>query len=499
MRTIPSSQPTSPVSGQCSPSLPVVDLEVPASPPGSPHLEGLKTQVLDALKSLAEYVNRSDVVTGAEEVEALEREIVHHTDQVAGLLIGYALQQAIESVALQEEIRELLRVCPKRLKNQGRREVCIHPLRGEPVRISTSYFSRQGKKGGRKKSRRGTYPALVVLGLYGHYTPGLAAELSFAATVTSSYDEAQQLLHDRGHSLDRKTLRSVTMSYGARARAAVFAKADRMTESLTGRRVVIATDGGRMRIRQKKKGPKTSKGRHRYHTTWREPKLLIIYVVTEQGKHDRSFAPFLDGTLQGPDAVFWLLAYYLKRLQVHRADQLLFIADGARWIWKRVGALMRAVGCGPEQYAELIDFYHAVEHLGRIANLQPHWTATYRKQWLSLYRRHLLNGAIEKVLAELRCLCWGTRTRQLKTECEYFVKNQGRMNYARLRQQGLPIGSGAIESAVRRVVNLKLKGASSYWLADNAETMLFLRSYLKAGRWQSLKQFAYSAEVPLIS
>jgi hypothetical protein len=57
---------------------------------------------------------------------------------------------------------------------------------------------------------------------------------------------------------------------------------------------------------------------------------------------------------------------------------------------------------------------------------------------------------------------------------------------------GLPIGSGAMESAIRRVVNLRLKGASIYWLRENAEAMLLLRSFYKSGRWNMLRKLSFS-------
>jgi len=60
-------------------------------------------------------------------------------------------------------------------------------------------------------------------------------------------------------------------------------------ETVAGRRVVLSTDGGRIRIRTTKRGPKTAKGRNRYRTDWREPKLLVIYVVDEKGQMDREF------------------------------------------------------------------------------------------------------------------------------------------------------------------------------------------------------------------
>jgi hypothetical protein len=66
------------------------------------------------------------------------------------------------------------------------------------------------------------------------------------------------------------------------------------------------------------------------------------------------------------------------------------------------------------------------------------------------------------------------------------------MQYAEIASLQLPIGSGSIESAVRRVINLRLKGASIYWRRENAEVMLTLRSFYKSGRWNLLKDMANS-------
>jgi hypothetical protein len=58
------------------------------------------------------------------------------------------------------------------------------------------------------------------------------------------------------------------------------------------------------------------------------------------------------------------------------------------------------------------------------------------------------------------------------------------MKYRQFRKQGVALGSGAIESAVRRVVNLRLKGNGMLWEVDNAEAMLVLRSAVLTGRWE---------------
>src|SRR5881227_4237246 len=107
----------------------------------------------------------------------------------------------------------------------------------------------------------------------------------------------------------------------------------------------------------------------------RPPKVLLVYVVDAEGKREASFAPFIDATLKGPDAVFALLRSYLQRLEITQADQVLFIADGAPWIWKRVPLLMQALGLAAEQVHELLDFYHAVQHLGQVVTLRKDWNA----------------------------------------------------------------------------------------------------------------------------
>jgi len=256
--------------------------------------------------------------------------------------------------------------------------------------------------------------------------------------------------------------------------------------------VVISTDGGRIRLRETKRGPKTKKGRRRYTGAWREPKVLIIYVVDAEGKRESSFAPVIDGTLKGPEAVFALLRSYLQRLGITQADQVLFIADGAPWIWKRVPLLVQALGLAADQVHEVLDFYHAAEHLGKVSALRKDWSAKVRSRWRNQQRRLLLGGELQRVIDAVRELCRGRNSKSIRTHRDYFIKNQSRMAYAKLLGMKLPIGSGAIESTVRRVVNLRLKGASLFWCRGSAEAILMLRSYYKAGRWNLLKGMATS-------
>jgi hypothetical protein len=320
----------------------------------------------------------------------------------------------------------------------------------------------------------------------------LAAEVSLLAAMLGSLAEAQDVLAHRGVALDTKTIRTIAYRYAARARLVQQVERTVFEDTVAGRRVVISSDGGRLRLRETKRGPRTKKGRRRYTGAWREPKGLLVDVVDAEGRREARFVPVMDATLKGPDAVFALLRPYLQRLDITQADHVLFIADGAPWIWKRVPLLVQALGLAAEQVHELLDFYHAVQHLGQVAALRKDWSAKARTRWRTQQRRLLLQGQVEQVIAAVQGLCRGRNSKAMRTQRDYFIKNQSRMAYATLMAMKLPIGSGAIESAVRRVINLRLKGPSLFWCRASAEAILLLRSYYKAGQWKMLKQMATS-------
>jgi hypothetical protein len=444
-------------------------------------------EVLDELRQMQQS---PQLVTSPDELEALEREIRQRTDRLGSLLVGQHLQQALDSDAFQAEQEQLVRQWPKPLKNDGKVTVMVRTVQGLAVPVRLTYYRRQGRRAGKRDA--GVYAGLVLLGIYDRCTPALASEVSLLAAMLGSLAEAQDVLAARGVEWDTKTVRLIAYRYAARARLAQQIERTAFEDTVAGRRVVISSDGGRLRLRETKRGPQTKKGRRRYTGAWREPKVLIVSVVDAEGKQESRFAPFIDATLQGPDAVFALLRTYLQRLEIPLADHVLFIADGAPWIWKRVPLLVQALGLGTAQGHELLDFYHAVHHLGQGAALRKDWRAKARTRWRTHQRRLLMRGEVDQVITAVRDLCRGRKSQAIRKHREYFIKNQHRMAYAQLMALQLPIGSGAIESAVRRVVNLRLKGPSLFWCRASAEAILLLRSYYKAGRWNMLKRMATS-------
>jgi len=380
------------------------------------------------------------------------------------------------------------------MKSEGFIWITIKTLHGTKVKIAVRYYRRHLKNRRKNKKYPIVYAGLILLGIHDRCTSGLVSQVGQLTATLASLDEARAVLQEQGVKLDKKTIRNIAYRLADRARITQQMGLHKFEGNLGGRRIAISIDGGRIRIREKKRGAKTAKGRNRYKGAWREPKLFIIYAINDEGKIDKSYMPYMDALIRSPDVLFKLLYNYLNQLNIQDADKVLFVADGATWIWNRTQALANKLKLKSDQYYEALDFYHAVEHLGKVASLRSGWDSKKKKAWIKKHRRLLTEGKVEQVILSIKEICRGRNSKKLRTERDYFEKNKKRMQYDKLKSLNLPIGSGAVESAIRRVVNLRLKGPSIFWNKENAEAVLMLRSYYKAGRWNLLKSMANSTE-----
>ena len=104
------------------------------------------------------------------------------------------------------------------------------------------------------------------------------------------------------------------------------------------------------------------------------------------------------------------------------------------------------------------------------------------KQW----RDWLWQGDLEALHQSLCETLRGRKKVQALNKWDnYFARNQKRLQYARFRELTVPCGSGCVESAIRRVINLRLKAPGTFWTPEMAECFLFLRSQLLSGRWDT--------------
>jgi hypothetical protein len=377
--------------------------------------------------------------------------------------------------------------------SKGFKDTSVTLLGGNSYSVRTQYLLPPSK--GRRTHRRsgvGLWPCLVALGIWWQSSPALASEIARQIADSCSFRDGLEALKRRGIDLGYKRTLALYQKFSQRTAEQRDAWVKEMVNAgrsgtglVKGKTVLVSTDGGRCRERLAKGGRRRANGHHCYNTPWREPKEIVIYVLDDEGRPDRRWLPIYDGTMGDCDDVFMMLWAYLAALGVHEAKQVIFVADGAKWIWQRTLLLWAAVGLDPEKVVEVVDWYHAVETLHTIAKA-CRWGESRRKAWVRKVQGYLYKGDAERVVTEIEALAIGRRAKAILEHRDYFQRNSRRMRYQSLREHKLPMGSGAMESAVRRVINLKLKSPGKFWLLVNAEATLHLRSHLKAGHWDHL-------------
>src|SRR5215211_3451980 len=183
-----------------------------------------------------------------------------------------------------------------------------------------------------------------------------------------------------------------------------------------------------------------------------------------------------------------LLIGYLRLLGAASADVVEFIADGAEWIWKRVERLRTLAEIPAAKLVEVLDFYHASQYLSETIATSRHLPQAQRRALYKRLRhalRHQADG-VEVVMEALRTLVTQQRGKAIPRALRYLEVHTHRMRYVTLDAYKLPIGSGQVESAVRRVINLRFKAPGSFWTETTVSGLMHLRAAFKAGRWDEV-------------
>ena len=376
----------------------------------------------------------------------------------------------------------------------------VRLLGGLLLWVTTLYCGPASRTGqGRGREGGGLYPELAGLGFQEGTSAALASLVARTTALLPSYAVANRELAQRGLNLDIKVVHRIATQVGAatlaqRSRELLKYRAGHVPvgKEFAGRRLGVFVDGGRARIRRvtrKQRGRgKRKQQKRRYQADWREPKLLIIYEMDERGRMVPESRPVIDGTFGGPDALLELLAFHLHRLGAAGAQAVSLGADGAPWFWDRLDWLVQRVGLRASRVTRTLDWCHGVHHIS-LALEQLLQDQGVRKRVFKKLRKWLRGGSWLKVTGELTGLAFAQGLpldHAVWTPIQYLEKHgeAGHLDYARFRRRGLPSGSGAIESAIRRVINLRLKGNSISWLEENAEAMLVVRANVLSNRWE---------------
>ncbi len=158
--------------------------------------------------------------------------------------------------------------------------------------------------------------------------------------------------------------------------------------------------------------------------------------------------------------------------------EIVVLGDGAHWIWELAAAHFG------DQRTEILDYWHATEHVWALARALAPGDEDAAGAWAAAWCADLLDHGPAPFLAELRACAPPTAAADevLRVERGDFARNAPRMQYPTYRARGLPIGSGAVESAAKHVVQARMKRAGMRWGHRGGEAVVSLCAYRASRR-----------------
>ena len=237
--------------------------------------------------------------------------------------------------------------------------------------------------------------------------------------------------------------------------------------------LIIAADGVTVPFRPQLKTPKGK-------IVWREVKIALLArlekLQTKAGKSaTRLRQRIMVAVLGDIDDLKTRLQLETLRQGIKTAAQVVWISDGARGFWR----LYRE--CFAEHAIGIIDFYHAVQHLWQAATPYEDGNPARTPQiWFDRMRHQLRHGFGKRIIKELDWLSKSKNTAEvtkpiLRQVRDHLKTHINHIQYRQFKKQGLPIGSGMVESACKWLIQQRFKGTGMRWSENGFNHLLHLR------------------------
>jgi len=329
----------------------------------------------------------------------------------------------------------------------------------------------------RVRLRDGSYPLDEALGLQGRHGWTLwVQEAASLLACEKGFESSSDLMHRLlDIAMSPPALEQVAESAGKRA-LAMDQEGLKPDQNVRDKTLVIAADGCHAPERD----------------GWHEVKVANLYlneqrVKTAGGRSKLAYKQYL-ATLEDASGFGKLLWQASECWQAQKAKRVVFMGDGAPWIWNLAaehfpGAL------------EIVDFYHAAEHLWTTgeAFFGDRGSSLATRSWVKHYRHLLRHGRVDLVIDAIgRALesrgkdLPSEREQTVRRNLEYFKTNRDRMHYDRYKRLHLPIGTGAVEGSCKYVVQERFKLPGCRWSDAGLRAMLSLKQLRLNGHWDKL-------------
>jgi len=230
----------------------------------------------------------------------------------------------------------------------------------------------------------------------------------------------------------------------------------------------------------------------RGESDWRDVRALLIYQEKDVAACSKGRRQILNRRVMAHVGTQeqWLKLLHLAFHDegVYLAKEVVVVADGGAGIWPAIDELLPSTS--QRRVVQILDWCHAVSHLWAVAKKWKKGTkkaaVTARAKWVDGLVKYLADGKVSNVLQRLKRLRRGKRgelAKELDRCMKYFNDHRQRMHYRKYRDAGMTIGSGAIESVHKWVVQARCTMAGMAWSEVGLNAMLRLRCLWASGRW----------------
>lgn len=381
-------------------------------------------------------------------------------------------------------------------KFHGFRDIFIRLKSGRKWKIHSPVFlkAKPKKKGRDPKRQKGRlrHLGLELLGIIKKVTPALVEICLSMAVLCPSFEVAANALQSLGIEMNQNLLQNITRRFADLAKKIRVDCHSEDVWQMPGINILVCVDGGRCRERRTKCGKrKNGQERQGFYSDWFEPRLLSISQFDANGKKIKTINPILDGSCGNMDDFFDLLKQHLQQINLNEASRIIFCSDNGPGIWPRTEKLIKDLKL--HNAVSIIDYTHAKQNINDVVSILSQALKLSEKKTGKLSRQIkdlLWNGNICGIIELVKEKLSGKRKAPkaaLKKLDNYFG-DHSKFQYKAFQDSGLPTGSGSIESAIRRVINLRVKGTGMFWKRENAENIIFLRSLVLTGKMRNACQ-----------
>ena len=415
------------------------------------------------------YLEKLDTI-----MDTLESRPMSHLGDITGSILenksGILGELAWGLIAChqQELLAQEILTCPhcgKLLKKRGAHSRQVETLVGT-IRIERPFFYCASCK-------KGLYPMDEALGLAPEVRQydlqdieaWLGSELPFETAAEAierctGQTTSAHTVHDATNAIAQE----ITILDVCPTREEIEAKVKRFSQGKFRRPVLmLAVDGANAPVRPEPSGRSEKRGKN----DWREVKGFRLYLLDPNDmEHIASWHQI--GTDE--DLTASLRQIRDAGLIDDRNARLCVVADGAPWIWNRIGEIF-------PNAREVLDFYHCSEHLHKVAGAQYGKGSREAREWVDATITRLFDSRIWHVLSGLECMKPSSdeAKKEISNLMSYLRQHKERIDYGRAKRGGYHIGSGAIESANKFIAHVRLKRSGASWYPTHVNDILKLR------------------------